>query len=216
MNRMINTHCLIRRKTLFLWFFFMIALSLVAQTPRPDALQLWRQGRFQEAVNVTLQELEENPRNLDSYTVLGWSLLDLGRWTEARDYSLRAMEISRFDYRIIGNLAQALYQLNQNVQSLQYLQEYVQLQPQGGRVDQMYYFKGEIFIRLGEYNRADIALTTAVHINPRVPQWWVRLGFAREQAQNYELARAAYQEALNRQANLSAAQEGLNRVQSQL
>jgi len=186
------------------------------QTPRPDALALWRQGRFQDAVNVTLQELQQNPRNLDSYTVLGWSLLDMGRWAEARDYAQQALAISRFDYRIIGIMAQAQYQLNQNTLALQYLQEYVQLQPTGARIDQMYYFMGEIYIRLGEFHRADIALTTAVHHNPRVALWWARLGFAREQVRSFENARAAYQRALNLQANLTAAQQGLSRVQAQL
>lgn len=186
------------------------------QAPRPDALQLWRQGRFQDAVNVTLQELRENPRNMDSYTVLGWSLLDMGRWAEARDYAQQAMQVSRFDYRIIGIMAQALFNLNQNAQALQYLREYVQLQPTGARIDQMYFIMGEVYIRLGEFNRADIALTTAVHHNPRNAQWWARLGFAREQVQNFPAARTAYQQALNIQPGLAAAQQGLTRVQARL
>ena len=190
--------------------FFLVILP--AQEARPDALLLWRQGQYQAAVNATLQEIADNPQNLDSYTVLGWSLLDLRRWSEARDYALRALEISRYDYRIVGILGHALFQLGQNQQALQYFQEYVQLQPQGSRIDQIYSLMAEVYIRFGEFHRADIAYSTAVHHNPRIAAWWVRLGFAREQAGNLEGARTAYQGALNLQPANADALQGIQRL----
>jgi cytoskeletal protein CcmA (bactofilin family)/Flp pilus assembly protein TadD len=202
-------------------FFLMSSQLLLAQTDtpesvqveRPDALSEWRQGNYERAVDITLVELQENPRNLNSYTVLGWALLDLGRYTAARDYSLEALQIARYDYRILGNLGEAYFHLGDNLRALQYLQEYVQVRPQGSRIDRVYYLMGEVFIKLEEYNRADIALTTAVFHNPQSASWWVRLGYAREQGKNFPLATRAYQEALNREPTMVEAQRGLQRVQ---
>lgn len=194
---------------------FVSGSFLFAQQARPDALQLWRQGQFQAAIDVTLQEIQENPRNLDAYTVLGWSLLDSGRFPEARDFALQALEVARYDYRIIGILGTALFQLGQNQQALRYFQEYVQLQPQGSRVDQVYYFMGEIFIRFGEFHHADISLSAAVHHNPRLAAWWLRLGFARERAGNSSGAQAAYRQVLVLQPGNTEASQGLLRLDSQ-
>lgn len=185
------------------------------EAAKPDALAQWRQGNYQRAVEITLEELSDDPRNLNSYTVLGWALLDLGRYREARDYSLEALQVARYDYRILGTLGEAYFQLGDNIRALQYLQEYVQVRPQGSRIDRVYYLMGEVFMRLEEFHRADIAFTTAVFHNPQSPQWWLRLATARERAENLILAEQAYQEALNRSPSLTEAQQGLQRVQQE-
>lgn len=188
-----------------------IALGVGAQD-LPDALELYRQGQFARAVEVTLSELEDDPANLDSYTVLGWSLLALGRFDDALEYGQRGLRVSRFDHRLVHIVGEAHFRLNNNLESLEYLETYAALAPTGTQIDEVYYAMGEVLIRLEEYHRADIALTTAVRFEGSRALWWARLGFAREMAGSPDFALSAYRAALDRNPSLIEAQRGVQRV----
>ncbi|NBC30982.1 MAG: tetratricopeptide repeat protein [Spirochaetes bacterium] len=191
-----------------------LAGSLLAQ--ELDALELYREGRYEDAVEATLEEIEAEPRNMNSYTVLGWSLLALGRYEEALEFGLQALEVSRFDSRIIQIVGEANYFLGNNMEALEYLQEYVAISPTGSLIDQVYYYLGEIFIDFGEYHHADIALTAAVYHEDSVASWWSRLGFVREQLEDYEYALQAYDRALELNPSLGSATQGRQRVRAAL
>ncbi len=194
----------------------LLGVVLWAQEGQPDALQEYRNRNFDRAIAITLAELERNPNNIDSYVVLGWSLNALGRYQEAIDNGLRALQINRFESRVIQIIAEAQYNLGNSLQALEYLQRYIQVAPTGSYVDWVYAAMGEIFLRLGEYHRADIALSTSVYHNNRIASRWVRLGFTREQLEDWEHALAAYERALQLDPNLSDAIRGAQRVRSRL
>ncbi|MFW6207465.1 MAG: tetratricopeptide repeat protein [Spirochaetota bacterium] len=208
-----------RFNTTLLILIFIISLiptlSLSAQEP-PDALRLYNNGQYSEAVEVCLQELEEMPQNMDSYAVLCWSLVRLGRYDEALDYAEQGMQISRYDPRMVEIVGEIHYYQGRNLQALEWFEEYTVLAPTGSRIDTVYYLMGEIFIRLGEFHHADIAITTALYHTSSVAQWWARLGYAREQAQDYEYALEAYNEALKLRPGLNDAERGKNRVQEKM
>lgn len=193
------------------WLLLLVSHAVVAQS-RPDALQAYREGRFQAAVDITLLELQDNPRNMDAYTVLGWSLNRLGRHREVLTYAERALAVNRTDTRMIQIIAEAHYHLGNNLQALTYLQEYTAAVPSGTLVGESYYFMGEIFMRLREFHNADIAFTTALHHLPDRAAYWTRLGVAREQLGDRIAAAAAYREALRRSPSAADAQQGLARV----
>jgi tetratricopeptide (TPR) repeat protein len=190
-----------------------VTIGVPGQT-RPDALVLYREGQFERAVEITLEELQENPRNLDSYTVLGWSLLALRRYEDAVDYGSRGLEVSRFDHRLVHIVGEAHYQLGNYTEALQYLQNYAALAPQGALLDEVYFLIGEIHIQFEEYHHADIAMTTALHLDDSRARWWARLGYAREMAGSPEYARQAYEAALQRSPNLIEARRGIERLDS--
>ena len=194
----------------------LLGVVLWAQEGQPDALQEYRNRNFDRAIAITLAELERNPNNIDSYVVLGWSLNALGRYQEAIDNGLRALQINRFESRVIQIIAEAQYNLGNSLQALEYLQRYIQVAPTGSYVDWVYAAMGEIFLRLGEYHRADIALSTSVYHNNRIASRWVRLGFTREQLEDWEYALSAYERALQLDPNLSDAIRGAQRVRSRL
>ena len=191
------------------------AVVLSAQD-RPDALQKYKQGRFSEAVDICLMELEEMPGNMDSYTVLGWSLLKQDKNEEALEYARKALQISRHDIRIVEIAAEALFNLGKNLEALEYFEEYSVLAPTGDRIDLVYFYMGEIYIRLGEYNHADIAFTTAVYHSPNSARWWARLAYAREMAEDYQYALEAYSKALQLNSALEEAQRGRERVREKI
>jgi len=75
---------------------------------------------------------------------------------------------------------------------------------------------GEVFIRMAQWSRADIAISTAVHHAPNVASWWARLGYAREQAKDLRYSLDAYNKALQLSPGLEEAVRGRQRVQALL
>ncbi len=191
-----------------------LTVSAFAQQDLPDALELYRAGEYTRAVEVTLQELERSPRNMNSYTVLGWSLIALGRYQDALRYGAAGLAISPSDHRIVQIIGEAHYRAGNYASALEYLERYVVIAPSGLRIGLVYYHMGEILIQFAEHHAADIALTTAVHHVPNNAEWWARLGFARESAQEYPHALAAYDRALSINAAHSAAIQGRTRVRN--
>lgn len=194
---------------------FLTITGVFAQEER-DALALYRDGEYEEAIEVCLEELEAMPRRMDAHVVLGWSLLRLGRYEEALERGREAYRIAPGDYRIIEILGEANFYLGNNLRALQHFEEYTVLAPTGDRIDTVYYFMGEIFIRLGEYNHADIAFTTAVYHSPNIARWWSRLGYAREMAEDYVYALEAYNQALELNPSYNEALRGKERVMEKM
>ena len=188
---------------------------LFAQT-RPDALLEYRNGNYERSVEICKSEIAENPNNIESHVVICWSLIRLGRYTEAMTYARAGRSISRYDVRIAESLGEISYYQGQNNEALQYFQEYINLAPDGARIDSVYYFLGEIYIRLGRFRHADIALTTAIHWVPGNASWWIRLAYARENAGDLREAITAYEQALALNPQLNDARRGLDRVRQAL
>jgi tetratricopeptide (TPR) repeat protein len=193
-----------------------LPLNWIAAQTRPDALAEYRNGNYERAVAICVNELSENRNNLEAHVVVCWSLVQLGRYEEARSYGLEGRNISRYDPRIIEILGEVSYFQGQNSEALQYFQEYINLAPERGRIETVYYYMGEIYIRLGRFRHADIALSTAVHYIPGNAAWWSRLAYARENAGDLQEAVAAYERALSLNPQLSDARRGLDRSRQAL
>jgi tetratricopeptide (TPR) repeat protein len=198
--------------TLTLAAFLFVAPFSEAQQVRPDALQLYRERRFNEAIEVTLEEIRINPARVDSYVVLGWSLLDVRRYQDTLQYMDRALRVSRFDHRLLHITAEAHYALGNGDAALRFIHEYINVAPQGRFASRLYFLMGEILLSFEEFNHADIAFTKSTLLEPRLSEGWVQAGTARERAGNAGLAAAAYQEALRIDPSLTEAQQGLLRV----
>jgi tetratricopeptide (TPR) repeat protein len=199
-----------------LLFLFLRSLFPAAAQQRAAALQEYRRGNYEEAVRICKAEIAASPNNLESHVVLCWSLVGLGRYEEGRTYALAGRNISRYDPRIIESLGEVYYFQGRNNEALQYFQEYVNLAPQGARINMVYYYIGEIFIRQGRFRRADIALSTAVYYMPANAEWWFRLAYARENAGEIREAVNAYEKALSLNSQLADARRGLERVRADL
>ena len=195
--------------------FLLVTVTLSAQI-RPDALQAFRDGAFERSIQICLNEIAENPNNIESHVVISWSLMALGRYEEALTYAIMGRNLSRYDIRIIRNLGEANFYLGRNNDALQYFQEFISLAPAGTRVETIYYFLGEIYMRMGRFRHADIALSSAVHRLPGNAVWWTRLAYARENAGDLLDAITAYERALSLNPQLGDAQRGLDRVRQTL
>lgn len=203
------------------WIVLLLALSslgIFAQEEKKDALQLYRDKQFAESVEVCLEELaqyapEQTTRIMDAYTVLCWSLMGMKDYDRVIRYGKEALTHYRYDNRVIFSLGEAYYYKGSLSTALEYFQQYTLLNPTGGGIRTAYYFMGEIYLRLEEYAHADIAFSTALYHSPNVAKWWVRLGYAREQIEDFDNAKIAYQKALELQPGLADATAGLERVE---
>ncbi len=191
---------------------FFTGLSAQEQT-RPDALVLYNSGRYAEAIAACEQEIAENPNNVEPYVVMCWSLVRNGQNSEAENWATRARDLSPYDHRVVEILGEAKYFLGKNQEALDLFQDYVSLVGEnGGRIGEVYYFMGEIYIRLEKYNHADISFSKAVRNEPLYDHWWTRLGYAREMAKNYSLSLEAYEQALVLNSTQDDARRGYNRI----
>ncbi|MDR0376541.1 MAG: tetratricopeptide repeat protein [Spirochaetaceae bacterium] len=195
---------------------FLFQIVAVYAQVKPDALFEYQRGNYQSAVGICTDEIAADPYNIESHVVICWSLIQLNQYEEARTYALAGRNISRYDIRLVEILGEVNYYQGRNVESLQYFQEYINLAPEGGRLDMVYYFLGEIYIRLGRFRHADIALSTAVYYMPGNAAWWTRLAYARESAGDLQDAARAYEQALTLNDQLSDARRGLERTRRSL
>lgn len=186
-----------------------------AQT-KPDALVLYRAGKYSEAIEVCLSEIQETPRNVESHVVLCWALVAAKRYDDAAIWAAKGRVVSKYDPRLIEIQAEAHYYLGQNDQALRFFQEYISYAPNGTRIAPAYFFMGEIFLRMGKFRHADMSFSAALQLENLNAQWWVRLGYAREMAKEYRYSLEAYNKALELDTTLQDAVRGRDRVLSHL
>ncbi|MBD5399805.1 MAG: tetratricopeptide repeat protein [Treponemataceae bacterium] len=207
----------LRKCTFFAVAVLILLPSIVFSQSKKDALVLYRNGNYAEAIAVCEQELVENPSRLESYVVMCWALVRNKQYSEAEQRALEGLEISSYDLRLIEILAEARYYLGKNNGALEQFQRYVSAASKNAtRLGYAYYYMGEIYVRQARYQHADIALTAAVKNEPTYGGWWVRLGYVREMAKNYYEAVNAYDEALRLNPQSIEAERGRARVSAKI
>jgi len=192
-----------------------VTAQLSAQD-KPDALELYRANRFAESVKVCLQELAVSPNNIDSYVVMGWSYLRLQQYSDAMTAGQKASALNPNDPRVIQILGEADVFLGKIDDALKSLEQYVVLRPGGDRIGRVYWLMGECYIRLKEFQNADIAISAAVYYEQNNAVWWARLGYARELGNSLKWASDAYSRALKLDPGLGDAQRGKDSVDKKL
>lgn len=205
-------------KKVFLSLFLssIFCFSIFAQQ-REDALVLYRNGKYAQAIKICEVEITEDPQNIDSYCVLCWSLVRNRQYAEAEQRAAEARDINSTDVRLIEIQAEAKFYLGKNTSAMELFQNYLSNVPaNGSRIGNAYYYMGEIYIRQAKYQHADIAFSAAVHTEPLVDYWWTRCGYAREMANSYESAFEAYTKALDLNSSNTDAQRGKDRVTAKL
>lgn len=205
----------ISRKNFVLALSFVLAFSAFAQA-KPDALKEYRNGNYAESIKICEQELVRTPQNMDSYTVLCWALLANKQYRECEQRATQARKIYANDVRIIEVLAESKFYLDKNDESLKLFQRYIELTSQNAeRAGKVYYFMGEIYVRQGKYQHADISFSMATQYEQNY-YWYTRLGYSREKVGDYSNALVAYEKALKLNPTFQDALNGKKNCQVKL
>jgi tetratricopeptide (TPR) repeat protein len=221
---LVNQRCLSLFFILGLWFSF-FAAAQSAQQDKPDALANYRLGRELEArgradeassyyaiaARICSDEIQAGAANMDTYTVFTWTLQRQRKYSEVVRWGQQALRI-RDDYRIIETMGEAYFYLEDYDASLRNMQRYAQALPQGDKASVAFFFIGEIFRVKRKFMHADIAYTTAVHLERGMALWWYRLGLAREAARESVYAAQAFEQALKINPQYQEASDALKRV----
>lgn len=206
------------KKSLIFLLILLSFTNVYSQTSaKQDALVLYNNGKLREAIKVCEDEILENPNRVDSYVVMCWALVKNKQYAEAEQRATEGLVVSPYDLRLIEVLGEAKYYLGKNSGAMEQFQRYVaNASDNSARIGTAYYFMGEIFIKQARFQHADIALSSAVKKEPLIDKWWVRLGYAREQAGNYLESVNAYDEALRLNPSSIDASRGRERVSAKL
>jgi len=178
--------------------------------------RLYHEGKYNEAVVECEKEIASNANNIDSYITLTLVYIAMRDYAKAYNTSQRGRKVQQYHPRLIEMQAISCYHLGRNIESLNLLQTYLSYTSQEKDVSEVYYYMGEIYLRLSQYHHADIALSTAVSIRPFEISWWARLGYVREKSKTYKYSLEAYNKALSFDNNYFDALEGRKRVLSAL
>jgi tetratricopeptide (TPR) repeat protein len=209
---------------------FIFIFSAEAQTSGEvplSALQHYRQGRdleamnrtaesnthYNEAVRICQDEVSRNAATRETYTVITWTLQRQRKYAEVINWGERALQIYPDEFRIMETMGEAFFYLDNYERSLSFMQRYTNALPQGDRVSIAFFFIGEIYRLTEKYHHADIAYTTALHLESTVALWWYRLGSVREALGDRRPALEAYQQALRYNSNYHEARTALARLQ---
>ncbi len=212
-----------------LFFFLCLCTSLQGQRRlymeeevSVASLSLYNSGKLQEAIDEAKKEIEGDDTKIESYIVLSSSLLQLKDYKTSYTVAKKARDDAQQKYNpeLLQLQAVACYHLGRNLEALGLLQTYLRVTTQEKDVANIYYYMGEIYARLTQFNRADIALSAALSIRPSEVEWWVRLGYVREKARtsvydakSTQYALEAYKKALELDRNYADAIAGINRLQ---
>jgi len=167
---------------------------------------------YNEAVRISLDEINRNVATDNSYVILTWTLQRQQRFNEVITWGERGLARNPNNHRLIEIMGEAYFYLDDYDRSLNLMQRYVSVSPQGDRVSTAYFFIGEIFRLRRQFRHADIAYTTALQIDPGMPLWWYRLGLVRESLRDFSFAIEAYERALRINPTYQEALQGLERV----
>lgn len=208
---------------IFIFGFLVVGLGIAAAQPSAsfisvptgmngsDLLRMSQEGKNNEVALLAPEILRKNPQDIDAYIGFAWSLNTLKEYQKALDTAQVGYSKSK-DPRLAQAMGEAMYNLGENESSLSYFQEYLSKFPEGNKAAVTFYLCGELYIRMGKYNHADIAFATALQYNPSNARWWTRLGWVREKTSRYLLALKAYEQAVSLNPNLQDAQSGKTRM----
>ena len=202
-----------KRFCLKIIFILLSSLYLINAQEKEDSLLLYKQGKFQEAIINTQEELKHKPRNLDARAILIWSLIASGEYKKAELESIKGLDINKHDTRIIQTLGEAYFFQGQYKNALKYFQKYISLAPNGARIVKVYILIADSFYKLERYNEADFSYENALRFLPNNQNILLKLANSRLNAKNKTLAKDSLTKLLTLNPNHLEAKKLLEKIE---
>ncbi|WP_024654806.1 tetratricopeptide repeat protein [Borrelia hispanica] len=209
---MTNKHFDSKLRIILCLLLLCLTIKIQAQV-KEDSLLLYRQGKFQEAIINTQNEIKNNPNNLDARVILIWSLIATGEYKKAELESIKGLEIKKHDSRIIQALGEAYFFQGQYKKALKHFQKYIGLDANGARIAKVYILTADSFYKLERYNEADFAYENALRFFPNNQNILLKLAKSRINAKNKILAKETLTKLLTLNPNHLEAKNLLQKIE---
>jgi predicted O-linked N-acetylglucosamine transferase (SPINDLY family) len=159
----------------------------------PPALAAYRQGRHAEVQSLCWRALLELPSYFDAMHLLGVSVLECGRFDEARQVLERAVALDARSADAHANLGFALHNLKRYDQARACLEKSVALKPNYPTAQKNL---GNALLRLGRAEQAVAAFNRAIELKADDADAHCNRGVAEMQLKRYEAAALSAERAL--------------------
>jgi predicted O-linked N-acetylglucosamine transferase (SPINDLY family) len=159
----------------------------------PAALAAYRQGRHAEVQSLCWRALLELPSYFDAMHLLGVSVLECGRFDEARQVLERAVALDARSADAHANLGFALHNLKRYDEARACLEKSVALKPNYPTAQKNL---GNALLRLGRAEQAVAAFNRAIELKADDADAHCNRGVAEMQLKRYEAAALSVERAL--------------------
>ncbi len=125
---------------------------------------LYKQGRYEEALDVTRIAIERRPEHFQAHFNLGATLDALGRFEEAETHLRRAIALDPQAQDAYLNLSKALYEQGRYAEALEATRVAIEQDPD---FFEAHFNLGAILNKLGRFEEAETYLRRAIALNPQ-------------------------------------------------
>lgn len=163
--------------------FVIVALGLGCAPARQDdssdhykkGVDLYKQGRYEKAIEAFKQAIRLNPDDADVYHVLGLVYAGLGRWQEAMESYKQALRLNPDDAEAHNNLGMAYFNLGRHQEAIEAFRQVIRLQPDHANAHNNL---GAAYNSLSRHQEAIEPLQQAIRLKPNHINAHYNLGVA--------------------------------------
>jgi tetratricopeptide (TPR) repeat protein len=197
-------------------FFLVLFLGTLAFAQIGPARASFEREDYTSADTEALTELSREPGNYEAYEILSLAMLAREEYEEALKYGKEGLAIRGDSMEMVAAVGISSFYLGRNEEALGHFNHYIRRAPLGERIHLIYFYTGEVYIRQQQWQKADIALSSALYHSPTMGSWWVKLGSLRLNKEAWIRAGEAFQEALELDPSNEEARRGIQAVESAL
>lgn len=199
-------------KVIILVWVVLIANSVGIFSQELAPYALFKAGKYREAIAKGQELIDADTANISSYSVMGWSYLNLGQWKQALNIAKKSEKISKNNPGIIQILGEAYYELKEYDNAKKYFSKYLDIAPNGTLRGWVYYYLGSMYAKESKWYKAEISYSTAVYLDNDKVQWWMELASIYGKLDKQAQAENVYKKVLALDSNNRTAKQKLKEI----
>ena len=179
------------------------------ETQKQEAMQLIKQGRFEEALDVLEAIISGYGAEIELLDMQGMCFFRLGRYEQAAACYAQEAELDPKNATPLTNLGAVYNRIKRPAEALEALRKAIHRDKK--KVD-AYYNMGIAHRQAGDYSLAISAYKEAIKINPQFEQAHLNIANVYLEQKNTAMATTHYQTALTINPDLDSAKRGLKKT----
>ncbi|HOT04016.1 MAG TPA: tetratricopeptide repeat protein [Methanolinea sp.] len=168
-----------------------------ANTLYQQALDLYYQGKLDDALAVCGKSLSLNPKASSSWNLKGMILDDLGKYQDALDAYNEAIRLKPTSYVAYNNKGNTLKHMLRYDEAVQAYDEALKINPS---YTYAYYNKGNLLSLNGRYEEAIKSLDSAISYDPHYAEAWYSKGLVYQKMNLHQDAVFSFEKAIAEKA----------------